>query len=79
MSLTLPVSNPFGTASPYYIGMDVNCDNTVTESNYANNENLGLSIDEASLTINPPRISVTNSISPAGQNVSVDQLWPGRR
>ena len=69
VSLTLPASNPFGTAGPYYIGMDVNCDNTVTESNYANNENLGVNIDEAPLTINPPHISVTNSISPANQNV----------
>ena len=69
INLTLPVSNQFGTASPYYIGMDVNCDNTVTESNYGNNENQGLTKDEASLAINPPHISVTNSISPAGQNV----------
>ena len=73
ISLTLPVSNPFGSASPYYIGMDVNCDNTVTESNYGNNENQGPGIDEASSSINPSQISVTNSISPAGQNVqSID-------
>ena len=51
VALVLPATNPFDGAGPYYIGMIVNSDNTVMESNYANNSNQGSGLDLNTLAV----------------------------
>jgi len=45
VSLTVPVSDPFGTDNDYYVGMFVDADEDVTESNETNNANRGDGLD----------------------------------
>ena len=58
ITLYLPSTNPIGGSSPYYIGMVVDADEEVTESNEANNKNQGAGTDYDSLTILVPEPDV---------------------
>ncbi len=62
-TMSLPASNPLSPlgAGPYYVGMILNCDNTVAESNYSNNSNQGSGKDLCSVSILPPVAVVTDS------------------
>jgi len=72
-TITLPSVNPIGGSSPYYIGMVVDYDNEVTESNEGNNKNQGIKKDYDSLTILVPEpdIHVYDSVRP-DSDLSVD-------
>nr|MBA3480381.1 proprotein convertase P-domain-containing protein [Pirellulales bacterium] len=48
--LTVPLNDPFGTDSQYYVGMIVDADGNITEANESNNRNLGDGIDRESVT-----------------------------
>ena len=66
-TVSLPSVNPFGgTQTNFYVGMVVDADNQVAESNESNNRNLGNGIDRATAIIcNPfPVIFVTDSVLP---------------
>jgi YD repeat-containing protein len=73
VNIQLPSVNPFGDSSTtFYVGMIVNPDHAVTESNYANDANQGAGIDSnaSTVTITPPQpsISVTESTPPGNNN-----------
>ncbi|RKZ90727.1 MAG: hypothetical protein DRR19_09210 [Candidatus Parabeggiatoa sp. nov. 1] len=53
-TMSLPSVDPVGGSSPYYIGMIVDYDNDVAESNENNNANQGFGKDYDSLTIEVP-------------------------
>jgi len=63
-TIYLPSTNPIGGSSPYYIGMFVDTDNEVTESDETNNKNQGIGTDYDSLTILVPEpdIKVFDSV-----------------
>ncbi len=62
-TITLPASNPLSplTAGPFTIGMLVNSDNTVAESNSGNNDNQGNGKDLTAVAIQPPVAVATDS------------------
>ena len=63
-TLPLPASNPLSPlgSGPFYIGMIVDCDNTVAESNESNNSNQGSGKDLCSVSISPPVAVVADSV-----------------
>ncbi len=68
-AITLPSINPLpGQPTTVYVGMVVDVDNQVSESNEGNDKNLGGGIDrdDTPVTITPPQpaIAVTDSVSP---------------
>ncbi len=72
--LPLPVVNPFtNSQTNFYVGMVVDANNNVTESDENNNLNLGLGIDLDGVTIVKPlpAIQITDSV-PAGDDHAVD-------
>lgn len=66
--VVLPTSNPFGSGTSFYVGMIVDADNQVAESNEANNKNQGANLDRTSsafsITNPAPNIAVNDSVSP---------------
>ncbi len=75
-NFTLPTSNPFGDGSTsFFVGMVVNPDHEVTESNYTNDANLGSGIDSGAsaiaITAPEPTIQLSGSTLAFG-NVAVD-------
>jgi hypothetical protein len=62
-SVSLPALNPFGSSGTVYIGMVVDCDNNISESNEGNNSNVGDGTDRDTLTIND-NIRTTDSVAP---------------
>ncbi len=75
----LPAGNPYGDSSTFfYIGMIVDADNQVTESNEANNKNQGAGIDRNAATITitgpTPKIQLTASGAslPPASSLSAD-------
>ena len=71
--MSLPSVNPFGNSqSNFYIGMIVDADGEVTETNEGNNRNMGSGIDRDTATIvNPqPDVLATDSVLP-GNDLSV--------
>ncbi len=71
-SVVLPSVNPFGTGTIFYVGMVVDADNEVAESNESNNKNLGSNLDRNATTISitppTPSMHVTDSASPNNDN-----------
>ena len=63
-TLTLPASNPLDPlgAGPFTIGMIVDSQNTVAESNEANNRNQGTAKDQTAVSILPPVAVVSDSV-----------------
>ncbi|MCA9031987.1 MAG: choice-of-anchor D domain-containing protein, partial [Planctomycetaceae bacterium] len=63
--IPLPGSRPAGAAPPaggYTIGMIVDVNNVVPESNEGNNSNLGNGFDKRPVTIRPPQSYVSDSV-----------------
>jgi hypothetical protein len=61
-TLTLPAVDPL-KGQTHYIGMVIDPENLVAESNEANNSNQGVGIDEAAVSITPPHALVTDSVA----------------
>jgi RHS repeat-associated protein len=73
-TMTLPAVNPLaGAPSTVYIGMVVDVDNEVAESNEANNRNQGAGIDRdgspLTITAPTPSIYVTDSAAPNNDKI----------
>ena len=68
--MTLPASNPLATVSsgPFTIGMFVDSDNSVAESNESNNDNQGNGKDLTTVSILPPVAVVTDSVAPSNDH-----------
>jgi hypothetical protein len=60
-SMTLPAVNPNGGSGTYYVGMFVDADKQITESDESNNKNQGVGIDLAKVTIYSPKVAVSDS------------------
>jgi subtilisin-like proprotein convertase family protein len=61
--LKVPVSDPFGTDNQYFLGMYVDADGNVTETNETNNVNNGVGLDQQGVTYalvftNPATITI---------------------
>ena len=72
-SIVLPSVNPWGdSTTTFYVGIFINPNHAVTESNYTNNANLGAGKDSATHTITitapQPSISVSESTPPGNNN-----------
>ncbi len=63
-TVTLPASDPLSPLStgPVTFGMFVDSDNSVAESNEANNDNRAVGADLTTVTISPPAAVVTDSV-----------------
>ena len=69
-TITLPASDPLATlnSGPFTLGMFINCDNTVAESNVNNNDNQGAGQDLTTVSIQPPVAVVTDSVAPSNDH-----------
>lgn len=92
VSLVVPSSDPFSTDNDYFIGMDVDADDDVTETNETNNRNLGQHVDRddvsydapeidllgTSFDINPDNLFATSSVAVSFQilNQQIDAAGP---
>ncbi|MBA3485329.1 MAG: hypothetical protein H0T51_26340, partial [Pirellulales bacterium] len=79
--LAVPLNDPFGTDSQYYIGMFVDADGNITEANESNNRNLGEGIDRQSVSymldfrnLTPITIPTSGAASAYPSNITITGL-----
>jgi subtilisin-like proprotein convertase family protein len=71
--LVVPVNDPFRTDNQYFIGMYVDADSNVTETNETNNVNLGVGIDQQPVTY---ALTFANSTAITIPDSGVGSLYP---
>ncbi len=79
--LAVPLNDPFGTDSQYYVGMFVDADGNITEANESNNRNLGDGIDRTNVTytldfrdLTPITSPLSGAASTYPSNISITGL-----
>jgi subtilisin-like proprotein convertase family protein len=71
--LVVPVNDPFRTDNQYFLGMYVDADSNVTETNETNNVNLGVGIDQQPVTY---ALTFANSTGITIPDSGVGSLYP---